>query len=298
MVPVNPFLKADVILVFVALLAAFGWIFSKEALVGLPPLLFIGMRFFAAGVVLVLSGRTRFSSLTASHARSALLSGLLFSCAISLWILGLKYSEHLGVGAFLTSLAVVLVPMISRILYGEQSSLSNWLALPVAFTGLALLALKGDLHWEGGQLFFVIAALFFALLFTYTSQVVQRMSAITLTAIQLLSVGVVTLLLSLVLETWPQQVETSIWAWLLTSTLIATSMRFFLQIYAQSLAPASHTAVILIIEPVLTSVAAAIWFGERMTALQGAGCGLIFTALVIARWPFIRKMLWKRQHFT
>jgi hypothetical protein len=35
--------KADLLLLVVTLLAAAGWMFSKEALQGLPPLLFIGV---------------------------------------------------------------------------------------------------------------------------------------------------------------------------------------------------------------------------------------------------------------
>ena len=43
--------KADLVLVLVTLLAAAGWIFSKEALAGLAPLMFIFIRFVSAGVV-------------------------------------------------------------------------------------------------------------------------------------------------------------------------------------------------------------------------------------------------------
>ena len=283
-------IKADLILITVALLAAAGWVFSKEALVGLPPLLFIGLRFFAAGVILILSGKTRLNSLKRPQLQRALLSAVTFAGALCVWIFGLHHSTHLGVGAFITSLAVILVPVFSFLLYRERPEASNWWALPVALAGLALLTLKDGLHWEGGQLFFVIAALVFAFQFTYTSQIVRQMSAIALTAIQLLMVGVVALGLSTMFETWPEQVSGSVWGWLVLSTLLATCMRFFLQVYAQSLAPASHTAVILILEPVLTSMLAAFWFGEQMVLMQFFGCVLIFLALLIARWKFVRAM--------
>ncbi|MEP3348828.1 MAG: hypothetical protein ABJN96_02615 [Marinomonas sp.] len=48
--------KAEWILVLVTVLAAFGWIFSKEVLAGLPPLFFMGARFLIAGFVLFLVG--------------------------------------------------------------------------------------------------------------------------------------------------------------------------------------------------------------------------------------------------
>ena len=55
--------KAELILVFVTILAGFGWIFSKEALAGLPPLFFMGVRFIIAGFVLFLAGQKYFRGL-------------------------------------------------------------------------------------------------------------------------------------------------------------------------------------------------------------------------------------------
>ena len=45
--------QADALLLLVTALAAGGWIFSKEALAGMPPLLFIGTRFLLAGLILL-----------------------------------------------------------------------------------------------------------------------------------------------------------------------------------------------------------------------------------------------------
>ncbi|MDB4837926.1 EamA family transporter, partial [Marinomonas sp.] len=53
-------LKAEFILILVTVLAAFGWIFSKESLAGMPPLYFISLRFFIGGVALLLIGAKYF----------------------------------------------------------------------------------------------------------------------------------------------------------------------------------------------------------------------------------------------
>ena len=46
--------KADLLLVAVTLLAGVSWIFSKEAVLLMPPLLFMAQRFLLAGLVLAL----------------------------------------------------------------------------------------------------------------------------------------------------------------------------------------------------------------------------------------------------
>ena len=68
----------------------------------------------------------------------------------------------------------------------------------------------------------------------------------------------------------------------MTSVLLASSLRFFLQIKAQSMTTPSHAAVILMLEAVWTALFAAWWFGETMTALKLLA-SLIFMALLINR---------------
>ncbi|AZZ93464.1 DMT family transporter [Hahella sp. KA22] len=281
-------LKADVLLLLVTLLAAAGWIFSKEALAGLPPLLFIGIRFFCAGVILAAVGRRALMSLSAKQLRIALSTGVLFAAAMCLWISGLFYGDHVGEGAFITSLAMVLAPLVSRVIFGEKLALATWLALPVATCGLALLSLRNGLHPGLGQLFFLASAVLFSLNFTLNTHMSAKVPVIALTTVQLLTVGVTASGLSLALEEWPQQVSAGIWGWVAASAVIATSLRFFLQTFAQSLTPVSHAAVIMTMEPVFTTLMALLWLGETMSGMQMLGCFLIFSALLINRWRAAR----------
>lgn len=281
-------LKADFLMLLVTLLAAAGWMFSKEALAGLPPLLFIGIRFFLAGVVLAAACGPTLISMPWALWRQALMVGCTFSAAMLFWIHGLFYGTHIGEGAFITSLGVVLIPIFSRWIFNEKPPLSTWLALPVAVAGFGFLSLRGGFSLEKGQFFFLMAALIFAVHFNLNTRVVAKIPAIALTAIQLTVVGIVAFCLSAATEPWPVAVKLSIWGWLLASALIATAMRFFIQTYAQGLTPASHAAVILTIEPVWTALLAGLWFGEGMTHTQIIGCSLIFTALLVNRWKWVK----------
>jgi len=288
-------LKADLLLVVVTLLAAAGWIFSKEALQGLPPILFIGIRFLLAGLILALLGHKSFAKLSAKGLKRSLMTGAVFAIAMVCWIMGLFNAEHIGEGAFITSTAVVLVPIMARWIFGEHPTLSTWLALPIAMTGLAFLSLdlsgNNGFHLETSQLLFLSAAVIFALHFNLNTRMVAEVPALVLTSLQLMVVGVVALVISLLAEEWPQAVTGDIWGWLLASAIIATSLRFFLQTFAQGLAPASHAAVILTIEPIWTTLLAGVWFGEQMTTTQLVGCGLIFSALLVNRWQWVRVLI-------
>lgn len=285
--PISATVKADLLLVIVTLLAAAGWMFSKEALQGLPPLLFIGVRFFLAGCVLAAAGWASLARLRKPDWRKAILGGVVFASAMGCWIHGLYLGKHVGEGAFITSLGVVLVPLVARVLFKDQLPRILWLSLPIAVSGFACLSLEQGFRLEVGQLFFLAAAVLFAVHFNLVTRFVAGIPAVALTAIQLITVGVLTFTASLLLEQWPSQIALSIWWWVLASALIASSLRFFLQTYAQSLTPASHAAMIMTIEPVWTALLAGLWLDEGMSTLQLIGCTLIFAALLVNRWLWV-----------
>ncbi|WP_404376798.1 DMT family transporter [Vreelandella aquamarina] len=283
--------QADALLLLVTIVAAGGWIFSKEALAGMPPLLFIGTRFLLAGLILLGFAWPALRRMPLRRVRRGLLVGVLFSAAIAFWVLGLNYSDHLGESAFINSLGILLVPVVARLLFGDRPPRSTWIALPIALLGFALLSLNAGFRVEASQLLMVCAALCFALLINVNTRVVRNVAALPLTTLQLISVGVVLTGLSLVVEHQPLALSTSILGWFMASVLLASSLRFFLQIKAQGMTTPSHAAVILMLEAVWTALFAAWWFGETMTALQLLGCSLIFAALLINRWYWVRKVL-------
>ena len=278
-------------LIIVTLLAAISWMFSKEAVSEMPPLLFIGTRFLLAGVFLALFSKRSLIGMNPEQWLASAQVGVLFGMAMCLWIFGLFYSKNLGEGAFITSIASILVAPISYFIFKAKVEKSNWIALPVAFIGLALLSLENGFHPEKSQIFFFGAALLLSLTFILNGRAAARMSASALTAISLSFVGIIAIAISAYVETWPETTTHSMIKWLLLSALIGTAARFLLQTYAQGLTTPSHAAVIMILEPIWTALIAAAWFNERMSALQLIGCSLIFAALLINRWSNVSAWL-------
>ena len=284
-------LKAELILVSVTIIAAFGWIFSKEALAELPPIFFLGVRFVIAGVVLFFVGARFFKGIRWQDLKGATLVGAVMSIAMMFWIVGLDQVSNIGVGAFINSLGIILVPVFARFMFKERPARSIWIALPIAVIGLGCLALGNGVSFEWAQCFFLVSAITFAFQFNLLTRMSTKLHVLVLTAIQLFTAGVVMLMVSPTIEEVPHSVSLPIVGWFLASTLIATSLRFLLQTYGQSLTPASHAAVIMNLEPVWTALLAAIWFSETMTSLQLIGCALIFSAMLVSKWSQVRAFL-------
>lgn len=283
--------RNDLLLLGVTLLAAAGWMFSKFSLEGMPPFYFLAHRFTLAGLVLALFALPQLRALDARQWRNALALGCLFGLAMMVWVSGLHHTVHVGEGAFIGSMSVVIVPLFARFLFGDQLPLSTWLALPVAVSGLALLSLNRGVRLEAGQLLFLAAATLFALHFNLQTRLTSHVPVLALTTIQLVLVGLLSSVAALLSEDFPARIAPAIWGWILASALLATSARFLLQTWAQSRTSASHAVIIMVLEPVWTSLMAALWLAESMTSLQLAGCSLIFTAVLINRWRAFRNLL-------
>jgi drug/metabolite transporter (DMT)-like permease len=284
-------LQADLLLLLTTLIAAAGWIFSKETLAGLQPQLFIALRFSGAGLLLAFFCIQPLRQLNFKQLISACRVGCFFGLAMIFWILGLKFSQHLGVGAFLASLGIVMVPLLNRLTGGERPPALVYLSLPLVLSGLALLSLDKDFYLGIGETSFLLAAFFLALMFIYNSRAAASVPTLPLTAIQLLVTGLITGLVSLATEEWDFNQPKVIWGWFLASLLLATSLRFLLQTWAQSMAAPSHTAIIMTLEPIWTAIFASLWFAQTMSLYQVLGCSLIFSAVLVNRWPAIRVWL-------
>lgn len=302
-------LPADAIFVIVTLLAAISWIFSKEAVAIMPPLLFMSARFFIAAVILAMVAKTQLRVLSRAHFIRCVKVGVVFGIAMSLWVEGLAASNHVGEAAFIVSLGVILVPVIAALLFKESVPRSTWVALPVACVGLALLSLNQQLRLELSQLLLLSAAALFALYFNLNTRAANPMSradkhghaqhvpqvpVLALTTLVLTTVAAVTGLLSALLETWHIGVlagQPMVWLWVTLSATVGTALRFYLQTYAQSLSPYSNGVIIMVLEPVWTALIAAAWFMERLSATQLLGCLMIFLALMITRWRALQGLL-------
>lgn len=290
----------------VTILAAISWIFSKEAILLMPPLLFICSRFFLAGLLLLIVGFNQLVQLSWNQCRQAIGVGCVFAIGMCFWVMGLHSGVSLSVASFITSSAVIFSPIIAKFIFDEKVPATTWYAIPFALTGLAFLSLSGEFKVQTGQLLFVMSALFVALFFVLNSRaanhreivnlkdvvrISEKVPTLPLTAISLTTVGVLVGALSFFVETWPTVTDSfsaDLLGWVLASAFIGTALRFFMQTHAQSLSKKSHGVVIMIVEPIWTALLAAAWFAERLSEKDLIGCVLVFISVVILRWSLIR----------
>jgi drug/metabolite transporter (DMT)-like permease len=272
------------VLAYLALLVAatlFGatFVVIKRAVTLLPPLAFVGWRFWIGAIALCALAVPRGRSLW----RDGMIAGTLLFAGYALQTEGLALTSAANSG-LITGLYVVFTPLIAAVV--ARTRLSGWAVsgTGVAFVGLALLTIRDGVRFDAGDLLTVGCAVAFAIHIVVLSRVAVRHPVIPFTAVQLLVTAVLATSLSWITEGLPMPTADVLPALLLTG-LVVTAGAFLMQVWSQTVIGPARTAVILTFEPVSATLLAALLLAERLDAKQWVGAGLILAGiyLVLAR---------------
>lgn len=276
------------LMVLVTLLAAAGWLFSKEAIRELPPAAFIGSRFLLAALLLLPLAWLREPPPTRAQLLRAAGCGTLLGASLLLWVTAISQSDALGSGAFIMSVATLMAPLAAWGAFRAKPGRHYWLTLPIAIAGLLLLS--SSTHWgvSLSLFWFLAAATTLGIQLAVHRHFAQSIAPTWLTCIQLAMTGLLGTLLSLLTEQWPEAgVSHGIWGWFAASVLIATTLRYWLLTHALSKMTTAHAALMMLLEPVWTLILSTLFYSEPLGGAKLAGAGLVLGALVLYQLPLL-----------
>lgn len=193
--------QADLLLIAATVIAACGWIFSREAIAGMPVFAFLGLRFFFAALLLL--PFCRGFRPQKQHWPKLIISGLWFALNLCLWIYSVSTTASLGEGAFIMSLSMMFVPLTAWVMMKVRPPRAWWECLPIAVVGLGLLSLHMPIAFHPSQGWFLLTALVQSIWFCYTSRCAREVPLIPLTTVQLAITGIVGLTISAAVERGP-----------------------------------------------------------------------------------------------
>ena len=274
--------QADLLLIAATVIAACGWIFSREAIAGMPVFAFLGLRFFFAALLLL--PFCRGFRPQKQHWPKLIISGLWFALNLCLWIYSVSTTASLGEGAFIMSLSMMFVPLTAWVMMKVRPPRAWWECLPIAVVGLGLLSLHMPIAFHPSQGWFLLTALVQSIWFCYTSRCAREVPLIPLTTVQLAITGIVGLTISAAVERWDQPMTLPTLGWLVASIVIATSLRFGLQMKGQKYAAVASAAIIMVLEPLLSLL-------PEVPNAYGRGAWAIVTVVVMA--PLFEEVIFR-----
>ncbi|MET0965337.1 MAG: DMT family transporter [Nakamurella sp.] len=294
---------ADVALLPVLALAAVAMIWGVSFAVvdrvtgSMPPADLVAWRFGLGTVVLLLVRRSSAPMVPALRIQSVVLGGLL-GAGFLLQAWAMAFTDALMSG-FLTSLLVVIAPVVGWLLFRERLAPAAWMAVGLACAGLAVLSLQA-VGFGLGELLTLASATLWGLHVVLLSRWSKPQHAIGLARVQTATVTAMAVGAGAIQSAftgdhpWPA-VPTDLTTWLSLGFLavLATAAAMVLLSWSQSRINATRAAVILTVEPIAAGVTAAI-LGAELTARTVIGATLLLGAMFIVELPDPRNRLHDR----
>ncbi|HZG73987.1 MAG TPA: DMT family transporter [Chondromyces sp.] len=289
---------ADISLLMVALIWGITFVMVQNAIAFLPPLIFNGVRFLLAALILyiIIFIKKGTSGFTKRTIINGTVLGFCLSIGYAFQTVGLLYTTVSKTG-FITGLSVVLVPLLSFVFLKKLPAPATAAGSVAAAVGLYLLTASGESTFNFGDFLVLICAFGFAFHIVLTDIFTSQSSALALTAVQISVVSLLCFVSGLMLEDWKSTLTLNnllnieVFTALLVTALLATAAAFFIQTYAQKFTTPTRVALLLTMEPVFAAVTAYLWAGERLAASGAAGCLLIFLGMLLSEVPLPKRFI-------
>jgi len=281
-----PARRADALLVAATAIWGVSFVIVKEALAGASPLAFLALRFAIAAVVLA-----PFTDLRTSFSRAELRAGglltLLLASGFAAQAVGLQYTTPAR-SAFIVALSSVLAPVVAVVALRHKPGWIVGAAVFLAGAGIYFLTGPGSGGLNRGDLLTLITAVVFGGQIVAVAELSRRHDARRLVWLQLAGTAVGVGIAALALEPVRVSGSLAVVGALVFTGVGATALALVWQMDAQRHMSAARAALIFCLEPVFAAVASWVWLGERLSAGQWLGAGLILGGMVLAEVPQLR----------
>ena len=292
-VPRREALVADASLVVVTAIWGSTFVVNELVLKETPPLYFLTLRYGVAAAILLLLARGR--PRTPGLLRDSALIGVLLAVGIGCQLVGQLFTTA-SKAAFITGLSVPLTPVAAWLLHRQVPSGSNLAGLVLAAGGFGLMSWPtGAKGLDPGDLLVFLTALVYAVIITELGFASPRHDVRAYSAGQIVFAFLGVLLGRLLMTPFLDRPEAFFAAearpLVLTPTLLlailwmgilASVVTSLVQTWAQARMPVVHAAVIYALEPVFTALFAAAALGERLSAREAWGGGLVLLGIVVS----------------
>ena len=214
--------------------------------------------------------------------RDGLIAGLILFAGASLQQIGMVYTTA-GKAGFITSLYVVLVPLLGVLFFRYRVGFYNALAALLAAAGLYLLSMHGRLALERGDAFILAGAFAWALHVLVIARFAARSDPLRLASLQFAICGILSLLVMAFRETpTPAGLRGALLP-LLYGGLLSVTVAYTLQVVAQRHAHPAPAAIILSLEAVFAAIGGALVLREALSSRELAGCVLMLAGVILSQ---------------
>jgi drug/metabolite transporter (DMT)-like permease len=278
-------LKADITLFLISIIWGSAFVAQRVAGQVGSVYIFNGVRYLLAGLVVLPFAWRVFkqsnSKITRDQYKWMFIAGFFLFIGSAFQQAGMVYTTA-GNAGFITSLYVVLIPVILFLFWGEKPHWLFVVAIVLAMLGAFLLSTGGRFEIHFGDLLELIGALFWAFHVVILGKYAHNFESMSFSVGQLIVCGLLNLGVGVVVEPMPVFDASFLFAIGYTAFL-SLGLCYTLQVWAQRHTPPADAALLLSLESVFAVISGWLILGERLLPVQIAGTVLIFSGVVLSQ---------------
>jgi drug/metabolite transporter (DMT)-like permease len=272
--------RSDLLLIAAAAVWGVSFVVVKEALTHASPLLFLGLRFTIAALVLAPFINLR-GGFRAAELRAGMVLTVLLATGFATQAVGLQYTTPAR-SAFIVAMSSVLAPVIALVLLKHRTGWLVLLALFIAGAGIYFLTSPDAGGLNRGDMWTLITAVVFGGHIVAVTEFSKRFDAQRLVWLQLPGTAVGALIAALVLEQIRFEWSLGLGAALVFLAVMSTAVALVWQMRAQREMTSARASLLLCFEPVFAALTSWQFWGETFSLAQGVGAGLILASMLLA----------------
>ncbi len=298
-------MQSNILLLFTALIWGSSFVAQKSGMDYIEPFTFNGIRMVIGGLVLIpfilLMDRKKardgaaepMSDEEKAKARKKIIAGgiccgLAIFVASSLQQFGVSYTTA-GKAGFITTLYVVIVPIISVLLRKRVRPIM-WLCVVLGAVGLYLLCMTDDsFKLAFGDMLVLLCAVAFAVHIMVVDHFAAKLDGTKLSCIQFLTSGILGLIGMAIFESPDINAILDCWLPILYAGVLSCGLGYTFQVIAQKYAEPTVASLLMSLESVFAVISGAILLHETMSIRELTGCAVIFAAVIISQLPEKKK---------
>ena len=281
---------ASVGIIFATIIWGFAFVVVKDSLNSIGAIWMVALRFTLAAVLMSLFFFKKFKTLTRKNWLWGAITGFFLFCAYTTQTIGCKYTTA-GKNAFLTTIYVMLVPLISWPLYKKRPGWYVFVAAAMSLTGIGLLSLgNGDKGVNVGDALTLVCGLFYAFHIIGSEKCNKDgMNPLMLTVLQCIFSAIFAWISAPFFDgAFPLQAlqNQRVIVALLYLGIFSTMIAFALQNIGVKYLSGSLASLFMSFESVFGILFSVIVLHEQVSPKMAFGCVLIFLAVVLAETKF------------
>lgn len=290
-------LKGSLLLLIAAIIWGATFVAQSDAMEHIDPFTFNFIRFIIGAFVLLpfipelrkKRNKTILHSPPTAKSKAWIIIGCML-CGTALFIaanlqqFGIAIGDSVGKAGFITSLYIILVPIIG-VLFKKRASLRVFISAAIALVGMYFLCIHDEFRLASSDILYVVCAFFFAIHIILISIYAPYISGTALSAIQFTVAAFLSCICMLLFEKPNIHSIISAYIPLLYAGVLACGVAYTLQIIGQKELEPSTASLIMSLESVASVIAGMLILNQMLTLREIIGCIIMLFATILAQLP-------------